>query len=181
MIRQALQRAGLDVAKASRWARAFDVAVLLFAMVGMGQLFLWVDYRPPVKILRRDMQTPIVEAGGEFRYTNYFVRSKFCETTVRRWFVGADSVIRVIDPLPSAMPTEGLNLPQRSEARIMVPPDLPPGPTRSCFQSTWVCNPIHRIVPIRGPETCFPFIVAEPDPFSLMAAPAWVARIEGEP
>lgn len=143
-----------------RWSKSVNAAVLFFAAIGLGQLAVWTfDRSYPVEVRFRAIQTISVKPSGEFRYINFFTRYKYCDTEVQRWFVGSDSVIRPIDPLPSFMPTEELNKPQQSTAKIKVPHDMPRGPSKSCFQSRWSCNPVQRMWPLYGPETCLEFLV----------------------
>lgn len=165
-----------------RYAKAFDVAVVLFGLVGAVQLAFWFDYRAPVTVHERVFKNLHVPAGGLFIYENHFTRTRYCNTRVDRWFVGSDKVIRRIDPLPSAMPTEGLNQRQVSEAKIQVPPQMPPGPSRSCFQSHWQCTPVQRLWPINGDVTCFDFTVEPPGPISLwLPEPLTNLAMETEP
>lgn len=141
----------------------FDVVVPILFAIGLIQFVLWFDYRKPVHVGLRVFDSLVVPHGGKLEYTNYFTRKRFCDTTVRRWFVGSDGVMQEIDPLPSSMPTEGLHMLQASEASISVPATLPPGPTKSCFQSKWRCGgPIQAIWPIEGPETCLGFVLLPP-------------------
>lgn len=165
-----------------KWARIIDAAFILpFAIIGVVQLGLWTDRSVPVQVHFRVIQTISVPPGGEFRYLNFFTRNRYCDTRVDRWFVGSDNVIRRIDPLPAAMPTEGLNRRQESQAKIKVPRDMPPGISKSCFQSEWQCNPLQQLWPLRGPETCLEFLVKQSSaPQSFMITPTRIA-LEGEP
>lgn len=163
--------------------RGFEALLLIFAVIGVLQIIVWVaDRNLPVHVHFRVIKNIGVMPGGQFQYTNFFTRSKFCETTVERWFVGTDNVIRRVEPLASSMPTIGLNIPQQSEARITVPRDMPAGRSKFCFQSRWICNPLHHIWPIEGPETCIDFIV-KPRPISLIIAEPEIITwaLEGEP
>lgn len=165
----------------SRAAKAFDIAVLAFAITGGAQIVFWIDRTYPIDVHFRVIQTISVPPSGEFRYLNFFTRHKYCDTLVTRWFVGSDDVIRFIDPLPAAMPTEALNVRQISQARIKIPRDMPFGKSKSCFQSEWQCNPIQRMWPLKGPEVCLEFLVkAKPSPQSFMMVPTRMA-MEGEP
>lgn len=162
-------------------SRKLELALIPFAIVGLVQLGFWIDRRVPVTVHQRIIETASIQPGEEFTYENVFTRNKYCETRVDRWFVGSDDIRREIDPLPAAMPTEGLNQRQRSTARIRVPRDMPPGASKSCFQSTWQCNPVQVLWPLRGPETCIDFNVEMP-PLSIwfLELPVRVAH-ETEP
>lgn len=148
----------LGITKRTAWI-GFDILVLVLATVGIVQLAFWLDRAYPVEVHFRVIETISVAPGEDFRYLNFFTRHKYCETRVDRWFVGADNVIRPIDPLPAAMPTEGLNQRQMSQAKIKVPRDMPPGISKSCFRSEWRCNPVQQVWPLHGPETCITFLV----------------------
>jgi hypothetical protein len=145
-----------------RFLAVVNVVSWAFTIAGVYILISWMDYRYPVKIQRRVIQTIGVTPGEEFRYINYFMRSKYCDTVVKLWFVGSDGVVSEIDPLASFMPTEALNIPQQSLVKIVVPRYIPHGPAKSCFQPQWICNPIQRFRPIVGPETCIDFLVRSP-------------------
>lgn len=139
-----------------------ELASLPFAAIGLYALADQFDYRVPVNVHFRVIRDLSVAAGEPFVYENFFTRNRFCNTRVVRWFVGSDKVIRDIEPLDSAMPTEGLNQRQRSVAQIKTPHVLPPGPSKSCFQSHWQCTELQKLVPIDGPETCIDFIINPP-------------------
>lgn len=145
-----------------RISKLFDVALLFFGAIGIVQLVFWFNRTYPVEVHFRVIQTISVPPGGEFRYVNFFTRHQYCETRVERWFVGSDNVIHAIDPLPGAMPTEGLDQRQMSPTRIKVPRDMPPGISKSCFRSEWRCNPVQKVWPLVGPDTCQVFIVKPP-------------------
>lgn len=176
-----LRQFGINVSR--RKAKAFDIFVLVFAAIGLSQLIVWLDRSPPVTVHLRVMRSEdtVVPPGGRFRYTNYFTRQKYCDTQVQRWFVGSDKVVRPIDPLPAAMPTEGLNRRQSAEALITVPRDMPGGVSKSCFQSRWECNPIQRLWPLYGRETCLTFQVQAPSPISLRPAGKRIRVADAEP
>jgi hypothetical protein len=154
------------------WAKAFDVAVIIFALIGCVQIASWLDRAPPVTVHFRVLKTLSVKPSKEFRYINFFTRHKFCETQVRRWFVDSENLIHEIDPLPAAMPTEALNMRQTSEAVIRVPRDMPPGVSKSCFRARWICNPVQRAWPLYGEETCLTFLVDAPDALPQSVGPA---------
>lgn len=145
-----------------RASKTFDVVVLFMAFVAAVQLFFWTDYNAPVKIHFRVFRDLSLPPGGMLVYENNFTRYRYCDTTVDRWFIGSDNVIRRIESLPSALPTDGLNRRQTAEAKIMVPRDMPYGLAKFCFRPHWICsqpNPIQSVAPIYGDETCFDFLV----------------------
>jgi phage terminase large subunit-like protein len=153
------------------WAKAFDVSVIIFAVIGIVQITFWFDRSPPLKIHFRVLKTLSVKPSEEFRYLVFFTRHKYCETRVHRWFVDSDNLIHEIDPLPAAMPTEALNMRQTSEAKIKVPRDMPPGISKSCFRSRWQCNPVHYVWPLYGEETCLTFLVDSVDALPQSVGP----------
>jgi hypothetical protein len=165
-----------------RWSRVFNAAVIIFALIGMVQLVMWMDRSVPITVHSRTIITPVVRPGGEFRYINYFTRTKFCETVVQRWLIDHRGQVHPIAPVMAAMPTTALNVRQESEARIPVPSDMPAGQAWNVFQSTWKCNPLQRLWPVKGPVTRIPFVVAgdpvearlmfQSDPIAL-TAPVW--------
>lgn len=163
-----------------RWSLVFDAAVFGFSIIGFVQLMItlsWFDRTPPLKVHFRVIQTLGIQAGEKFEYWNFFTRTKYCDTAVTRWFVSSEGVRVDIEPLPSFMPTEALNVMQVSEARITTPRTLPPGITKSCFQSTWQCNPVQEwIWPLEGPETCLTFLIEgkpPPQAFTPITEAPW--------
>jgi hypothetical protein len=118
-----------------------------------------------VEVVGRAIRTLSVEPGGRFEYVTFFRRSKYCDAMVERWFVDSEKQIRNIDPLSGAMRTRNLNVVQRNEASIPVFSDMKPGRSKSCYKSTWKCNPPQRwgiLPPIVGPEVCIDFLVEMP-------------------
>lgn len=142
-----------------RQARTFNAVILFFAFIGAVQLVYWLDRTVPVTVHFRAIQTSSTRPGGQFEYTNFFTRHRYCETSVDRWFVASDSTVRLIDPLPSAMPTESLHVRQVAKASIKVPEDMPTGVSQSCFRPRWECSPIQKFWPIEGATTCIDFVV----------------------
>lgn len=165
-----------------RRAKIFDVFVVIFAIVGIAQIARQFDYRIPVEVHQRVFHELYVPAGGLFVYENHFTRFKYCDTRVDRWFIGSDKVVRPIEPLPSSMPTEGLNQRQMSVAKIKVPLAMPPGLSKSCFQSHWSCTYFQELVPIDGEPTCLDFTVTPPEPITMwLPEPADDVAMESEP
>lgn len=166
----------------SSWAKTFNAIAIVFAIIGIFELVTWFDYRKPVEVHNRIFKNLRVQAGGLFVYENHFTRYRYCNTVVERWFVGSDDVVRPIDPLPSSMPTEGLNQIQTSVASISVPPAMPPGRSKSCFRSHWQCTPLQVLWPINGDETCLEFTVVPAGALSLwLPDPNLVFAIGSEP
>lgn len=142
--------------------RLWPLAIGLFAAVGVAQIMAWLFDRAPVVIVDKyDVPEQAIVPPGLFRYSVHFRRRAVARTFVQRWLIDSLGFRHDIDPLPSSMPTTGLEEPQVSEAKIPVPADMPSGVTQACFQVTWRVqgNPIHYLWPITGKETCIPFLV----------------------
>lgn len=153
-----------------KWNRILNAVVAGFALVGVLQIASWFDRRPPVKVHFRVIQTISVNPGEPFEYLNYFTRREYCDTTVARWFITSDGQRIDIAPRESFMPTEALNILQVNKASITTPLRMPPGESKMCFQSTWMCNPVQRIWPLKGGENCMTFLTKPVIPDFLPAA-----------
>lgn len=147
----------------NRTATAGNFVGVFFALIGVGQLVYWtIDRAIPVTVHWRSVVYESVRPGGEFLYFNDFTRTKFCEAMVERWIVDSTRARLDIETLHTGMPTEGLDIRQVSMARIPVPKGIADGPAKSCFRSSWMCNPLQHgpiwpFSPIKGPETCLNF------------------------
>jgi hypothetical protein len=149
------------------WNGAYKFVTLPFVLIGGIQIGYWVlDRSVPVTIVARAIEDLSVPPGGNFEYTTFFRRSKYCDATVDRWLVESDGSIHDIDdPPPGTMRTRNLNIIQRNDASIPIPNDMKPGETKSCYKPTWKCNAPQRwgiLPPIVGPEVCQTFLVTEP-------------------
>lgn len=167
-----------------RSIKTIEAILAFFALVGLLNIFSWLDYSVPIHVVARVFPDLSIAAGKNLVYDNRFTRDRFCEAVVDRWFIGNDGARRDIEPVEQPMATRGLNVLNVSRAEIEVPL-LPDGPSKFCFQSHWMCNPLQKYVrSIDGPLTCLDFIVVKPkrdmsqSPWHLLLDPSPVsARI----
>jgi hypothetical protein len=145
------------------------VLLALFMAAGTFIGYAFVSREPPVQVLDRQLRslTPNPQKGETFDYATNFVRIKWCETKVNRWFVDSGGNIVNRDPLPYSMRTDGLFYPQSSVTKVEIPTTLPSGPTEWCFRPEWKCNWTQQEWmwpgPILGPQECITFWINNPE------------------
>lgn len=142
--------------------------LIIFGLAGTFIGFAFVSRDPPVQVLEYRLQslTPNPMKGETFDYEAVFIRNRWCETKVNRWFVDSNLRVVVVSPLPYSMRTDGLFYPQSTINRIEVPTSLPSGPTEWCFRPEWKCNWTQSEYfppgPIVGLQRCITFWVNNP-------------------
>jgi hypothetical protein len=150
----------------------FVDGVILVLLAGAGTFigYAFSNREPPVTVLERRLLslTPNPFLGETFDYETFFVRTKWCETKVNRWFVDSSGAVVSMAPLPYSMRTDGLFYPQSSKTSVEIPLTLQSGPTEWCFRPEWKCNWTQSEVfppwpgPILGPQECLTFWVNNP-------------------
>jgi hypothetical protein len=153
-----------------RYNYVADVLILsLLAVSGTFIGYAFVSREVPVQVLRRDLNSLVVnpyDVNDTFDYTTYFIRKRWCETKVNRWFVDSSGRIHYVAPLPYSMRTDGLFYPQESVTKVEVPITIQSGPTEWCFRPEWKCNWTQRewfpVGPILGQQECLTFWVDNP-------------------
>jgi hypothetical protein len=145
---------------------------MLVVFAGIGALigYAFMDRDPPVQVLserRLRSLTPNPLLNETLDYETDFIRTKWCQTKVNRWFINSEGKTVMVAPLPYSMRTDGLFYPQTSVTKINIPVNLPSGPTLWCFRPEWKCNSTQNEIfwpgPIIGNEECITFWVNNPD------------------
>lgn len=146
--------------------------LVIFAATGAFVGFAFVSREPPVQVLEYRLLslTPNPLKGETFDYEAVFIRNRWCETKVNRWFVDSALSIVSIPALPYSMRTDGLFYAQSAVNRIKInelAPMLPSGPTEWCFRPEWKCNWTQSEYfppgPILGSQQCMTFWVNNPE------------------
>ena len=139
------------------------MALVAGAMVGYAML----SREPPVQVLGRSLLSLTPHPLEDFSYTTSFIRTRWCETQVNRWWVDSTGAIVPEPTLPYSMRTDGLFYQQEARTDARVPYGMPSGPTEWCFRPQWVCNATQQDWmwpgPIVGPQECMTLWVNNPD------------------
>lgn len=150
---------------------AFVDGILLTILLAFGTFvgYAFVSREPPVVVLgyRLASLTPNPLKKETFDYEAIFIRTRWCDTKVNRWFVDSAGRNVMISPIPYSMRTEGLFYQEAVMNRIELPIMLPSGPTEWCFRPEWKCNwtQSERFPPgpIIGQQKCLTFWVNNPE------------------
>lgn len=137
-----------------RW---FVLSTLVFTSGVLGA-FLG-DRSPPIVVRQGEIVPDPVSPGqlAEIRWKAILVR-KSCTRTVRRYIVGSDNEIRILDENDGAVATG----PDSISKKFLVPFNTPLGRARYRATATFVCNPVHEIWPILVSTPEVPFDVVAP-------------------
>lgn len=154
-------------ARVNYFVDGFLLAVLFGFGAYVGHAFVSRD--PPVKVLAYNILSfaPNPMRGEQFSYEVTFIRTKWCDTKVNRWFV--DSKKRTVpqESVLFSMDTSGgLFHPQKTVTYVWLPITLMSGRTEWCFFAEWKCNWTQNDYfppgPIIGDEKCLTFWVNNP-------------------
>lgn len=141
-----------------RWSKmdmlAFAVAALVF-----GPLVMWVaDRTPPIELQVWQAMPPKVKPGETVYRVIKVNRLRICETDPDTLIIdGAKVRWNFDEPSISAPGRIGIDEYRRP---VVIPLQANPGPAEMRTTSSFVCNPIHRIWPIK--------VVFEPLRFTIL-------------
>jgi hypothetical protein len=141
-------------------------AILLFGVLtGLsGFLGLWIaDRDPPIALNNSRVMTPVVEPGGQLKVRYGVYRFRSCATHIDRWIFSGEAKVRTtlddVDYQSSPVPLG----PADFVAVVDIPKRIEPGPAVYRIAATYVCNPLHRIWPVKTAPPEIHFEIRVPD------------------
>jgi len=137
-----------------------DVLALAVVLVVFAPLIWWVtDRSPPVNIMGYGIFPPTVKAGETVFRVIKVERFRICETDPDTVIVdGAKVRWNYEEPALIAPGRLGIDEYKRP---VVIPMQAAPGPAEMRTSATYICNPVHRIWPIR--------VIGEPLRFNIAA------------
>jgi hypothetical protein len=120
----------------------------------LGQIAAWAwDREPPFKLIGYSVERP-VHVGGPLRITLAVQRdlTRQCDVTVSRWIVDGRKFLIYLPQLAmDAHAIASLEQSSKDENRILLqmPDDAAPGNASYVTTLSYVCNPVHRFLPVR--------------------------------
>lgn len=134
--------------------------LLIGLVLSVPAALMWVDRDPPVRRISSSVETPAVRAGGELVVRYVIDRQRDCETTVERTLIDGDGEMYVLD---SARRTSNGPTGMRSYKRVVpIPAGAAPGAARYRVVTAYVCNPMHRLWPIKATAVDIAFTILPP-------------------
>lgn len=125
-------------------------------MVGM-----WIaDREPPTRITNAAVETSPVPRGGEYTVVINAFRVKDCASKVERAMFDAQRVRYVYEDLQFDNSPGPIGVPDLYKVRLTVPRSASPGEAKFRSQAVYICNPIHRLWPIKGEVITATFDIA---------------------
>ena len=136
-----------------------DVLALSVVLVILSPVIWWtVDRTPPVKFIEYGIFPPTVKAGGTIYRVIKVERLRLCETDPDTVIIDGARVKWVYEEAPLLVAGHlGFDEYKRP---VVVPLQASPGPSEMRTSATYICNPIHRIWPIK--------VVGEPLRFTIV-------------
>jgi hypothetical protein len=146
-----------DVLKWSKLdALAFAVVAVIFAPV----IWWTADRTPPIELLEWKAFPSEVKAGETVFRVIKVNRFRICETDPDTLIIdGAKVRWNFEEPAIAAPGRVGIDEYRRP---VVIPLQATPGPAEMRVSSTWICNPIHRIWPIRQVHEPLRFTILPP-------------------
>lgn len=123
--------------------RVLNAVYYLAMLVALGWLAsMAMDRTPPVRVVSREVVSPVVRPGGELLVRTKRIRDRQCEL-VRRYVV-YDATGKRHEYWPEPADAFGHLGPDDDVTAIPVPFDAAPGRARSVAIFAWDCNPLQR-------------------------------------
>lgn len=141
-----------------RMAIYFSVFVLWVVGGWLGSLAS--DREVPVLIYTAEASSPIVSPGSELRIEYTLLRRRSCEVSSDRFIIDSR---KTRHELPDLNIKAGLDIGQDHYfVPVEVKPEVATGPAVYRTITSYVCNPMQRIFPIRAGQRDITFIVRAP-------------------
>jgi len=137
-----------------------DVLALAVVLVVFAPLIWWItDRTPPVRFIEYGIFPPTVRAGETVYRIIKLERLRLCETDPDTVIIDGAKVRWNYEEPPLIAPGSiGVDEYKRP---VVIPLQASPGPAEMRTSASYICNPIHRIWPIK--------IIAEPLRFNIAA------------
>jgi hypothetical protein len=129
----------------------YRIPILMVAAWVSDTIGSWaVDRDPPTTVVNREVVTPILRPGEDLQIKFTMLRHRRCEIRSDRQIIDSKGVQFLLDPIIVINPPVDLGMTTPFTLAVPTPSNMAAGRAQFQYAATWVCNPIHRVFPIRG-------------------------------